>query len=1311
MAPPIRRIKADLPSREELASIDARIRQQKEDEKLANTSPQNLKHRARVKRADEKTRRTAPSGQNVMEHIVTPISNLYMPSQWVGATIDAIKGKRGFWESLGKGNSGFVSDKFAEEHPYWSMGINMLGDAGAYGSKALIGKVKPKVQRELAFRSMKPKDPLQSNKQYRTDFNYGKGSGKVVHADKGNGMGAFTGNGAFVQDGFLYPGQTRLEGQRNFTWWNRDNMFVPGFTVKRPFSRIMVANESDVTGIQRVKDMKERVGQWNPASKKRSRVFDDEMVTSEPTNMQRVITYNLDPYEESLGNTLYVRQDIPTVSQYSQETLPDGTTRTLWAGNNTAGQNVNRATRNNLVLDNPDTQLVYNGPKRSTYEFVDANGKVDIRKAIQFQRDIAKYYSGLPMEVRLENPKWHKTDPNTLRHTKQVVDYAATMPVPEGFTKRDLIVAALGHDFGKMFIGDGHANVGANLLKNIFHDLTPEQYTAISEHMGNNVSSRLGLALKRADINNGSMSPQEAQLLRQTLIRPSKLSQAERSGIPRGERNQPSNSGVHYGYPSDNIPGENAAFMEDYLNRLRAQGHNTDDLKLPEVRLIDPKNDLYDKLSVNRNAGAWYHPSVNQVTLRSNNPDYGLWNHEYLGHGLRYSLSNSSNPKWPVSRGVLNRGVELEQQTGMNVHIPVNAAQFNQNEINVLSDAYPWVKDFPSLNNNTQKILNERGAVNTQFRAKISQNNNHATGKQLDRVIDNTDDGTILRMLQEQPYTSSISEDIARITNMDIDDIVWLTPKELNQLANKYPKLKEIVSKVKNSMKTVAITTGAISTIGLSANSKYEQGGKIRRFQNSGKIEYEPDWSDKVEPYASAIGLVGDAVGLGTAATGVGVPIGATIAGLANIPNLIIDGYQTVRDWGRVKNDNAPIKDALWNTGELALGLFGAKYAMKGAKHVNDRKVINEIRYRYERELERRNKRKWTFLKSKMTDAQLAEYISQKAFNAAVNSKHVYDAQKEANKKADKLGRIVTHSMSMPVNAYHAKDLIVEPQDNTRYVPKRIITNKNGGKVEDQTKGRFTFKKTKMVKDAEEINGKRDMRKKLVKSDVVTNKRKRIQKGQQGMKFVSYEPVQTPIYKPEEMSPFSEYNYPSTYQQYIVQPETPEEQPSFELFTEPIVKEEVLKPKKPAPKKAPYKGKNQWSKDMADAYRRAGITNENAIRMLIAQDAQESGWGKSVYGNFNYGNLTTGSSWKGKSVRGKDSDGKGNTIYNNFRSYDSIDEYAKDKIDFLTRLYDFNQDDDIHTFANKLQGGNRKKRRYAGDPNYVKSLTRIYNGL
>lgn len=202
-------------------------------------------------------------------------------------------------------------------------------------------------------------------------------------------------------------------------------------------------------------------------------------------------------------------------------------------------------------------------------------------------------------------------------------------------------------------------------------------------------------------------------------------------------------------------------------------------------------------------------------------------------------------------------------------------------------------------------------------------------------------------------------------------------------------------------------------------------------------INYEDDWSDKIEPYVSALGLGADAIGLGTALTGVGAPIGAAIAGIGNIPNLIVDGYQTVRDWNRVYNNKGSITDALWNTGELALGLFGAKYAAKGAKAINDRRVLKEIQYRYEQELVKRNKRNWTFLKSKMSDEELAEYILHKSLNAAANSKHIYDAKKKAKDNNRRLGRIITYSSSIPINAYH----VIQPlqNDNTRNYNHRIL--------------------------------------------------------------------------------------------------------------------------------------------------------------------------------------------------------------------------------------------------------------------------------
>ena len=114
---------------------------------------------------------------------------------------------------------------------------------------------------------------------------------------------------------------------------------------------------------------------------------------------------------------------------------------------------------------------------------------------------------------------------------------------------------------------------------------------------------------------------------------------------------------------------------------------------------------------------------------------------------------------------------------------------------------------------------------------------------------------------------------------------------------------------------------------------------------------------------------------------------------------------------------------------------------------------------------------------------------------------------------------------------------------------------------------------------------------------------------------------------------------------------------------------------------------------------------------LLAQDALESSWGKSAQGKYNFGNLTTGSSWKGDYVTGNDKNAKGEAIKQKFRSYNSMDEYAADKIQFLKRLYDFDENDDINKFVAKLTGSNKGKRRYAEATNYAKVLTGVYNGI
>lgn len=144
---------------------------------------------------------------------------------------------------------------------------------------------------------------------------------------------------------------------------------------------------------------------------------------------------------------------------------------------------------------------------------------------------------------------------------------------------------------------------------------------------------------------------------------------------------------------------------------------------------------------------------------------------------------------------------------------------------------------------------------------------------------------------------------------------------------------------------------------------------------------------------------------------------------------------------------------------------------------------------------------------------------------------------------------------------------------------------------------------------------------------------------------------------------------------------------------------------------SPYKNRNTWVTDLAAAYRKAGVTNDNAIKMLIAQDAQESSWGRSAQGKFNFGNLTTGAKWKGDYVRGNDHDAKGNPIKQKFRSYNSMDEYAADKLQFLKNLYDFDENDDINTFTAKLTGKNKGRRRYAEATDYADRVAAVFRSF
>lgn len=155
------------------------------------------------------------------------------------------------------------------------------------------------------------------------------------------------------------------------------------------------------------------------------------------------------------------------------------------------------------------------------------------------------------------------------------------------------------------------------------------------------------------------------------------------------------------------------------------------------------------------------------------------------------------------------------------------------------------------------------------------------------------------------------------------------------------------------------------------------------------------------------------------------------------------------------------------------------------------------------------------------------------------------------------------------------------------------------------------------------MNGKRDMRKKFVKSSRPTYK-KRIRKAQQGMRFVNYNVVENPTIDYKDITnptnPFSEYNFNTTYntpQGLVVptredsKPDTVEETPVIanNPTVEPVVNKPVTNKATYTPKA--YKGLAEFNK----AYDEVEKSNPEAKKyrqFLTKMAEQESGFNSAI---------------------------------------------------------------------------------------------------
>lgn len=126
----------------------------------------------------------------------------------------------------------------------------------------------------------------------------------MYHVDNGDYTG-FSGNGAYVKDGLLFPTQNE-SGQTPYTWWNlgrpyRDNQ-----------SRLLTVVK-DNPNLLKVRDQNYPIGQWTGNPTEKSFVTNSEYVSSKPIKIGNQYEYIPDyGYRR-------IQKSIPTLEQAYQE--------------------------------------------------------------------------------------------------------------------------------------------------------------------------------------------------------------------------------------------------------------------------------------------------------------------------------------------------------------------------------------------------------------------------------------------------------------------------------------------------------------------------------------------------------------------------------------------------------------------------------------------------------------------------------------------------------------------------------------------------------------------------------------------------------------------------------------------------------------------------------------------------------------------------------------------------------------------------------------------------------------------------------
>lgn len=130
---------------------------------------------------------------------------------------------------------------------------------------------------------------------------------------------------------------------------------------------------------------------------------------------------------------------------------------------------------------------------RENSQIVNKDGSVNMRNLVRARRQLRKAYPDADDPKKIFNKDFLTgTATNLNQHIGSVVKTAQDIPVPLGYTRQDLVQAALGHDIGKVIDARQgyHEQISADMLTNAMkqdgiigvQDIKPDVIQAIAEH-------------------------------------------------------------------------------------------------------------------------------------------------------------------------------------------------------------------------------------------------------------------------------------------------------------------------------------------------------------------------------------------------------------------------------------------------------------------------------------------------------------------------------------------------------------------------------------------------------------------------------------------------------------------------------------------------------------------------------------------------------------------------------------------------------------------------------------------------------------